>query len=252
MNVSGYCDFASYYDILTGNVDYSAIVAYYDRLIKKFGGKKGILLDLACGTGSASVLLSESGYDVIGVDLSPEMLTIAKSKPHENIEYLCQDMCELDMFGTIDTTVCLLDGINHLDSRESVKRAFSRVSLFTEKDGLFLFDVNTVKKHTHILADNAFVYDMEKLYCVWQNELCEENEDDGGVKVDIYLDFFEENEHGDYRRSCDYFSEIAYPLSDIRSMLEETGFEVLGCFDYLSDGEGDENCEKVTFAAKKK
>lgn len=245
----GYCDFAAYYDALTANIDYGGIVSYYDGLIQQFGGKKGILLDLACGTGSTSVLFSDLGYDVIGVDGSEEMLSVAKTKPHENIEYLCQDMCELDMFGTIDVTVCLLDSINHLPDRKSVRKTFERVSLFSEKGGLFLFDINTVKKHREILANETYVYELDDIYCVWQNEL-EDDADD--VKVNIYLDFFKEEKPDVYRRSCDSFTETAFPSDFIRSELEQAGFEVLGCFDYLGYDAGNENCEKVTFTARKK
>ena len=99
--MSAYGCFADVYDTLTSNIDYKELAGYYDRIITSHGGKKGILLDLSCGTGSMSMQLSALGYDVIGVDLSTEMLSVAKEKPHKNIEYLCQDMCELDMYGTL-------------------------------------------------------------------------------------------------------------------------------------------------------
>lgn len=143
--MSAYGCFADVYDTLTSNIDYKELAGYYDRIITSHGGKRGILLDLACGTGSMSMQFSALGYDVIGVDLSTEMLSVAKEKPHKNIEYLCQDMCELDMYGTIDVTVCVLDSINHLDSKENILRCFSSVSLFCDPEGLFVFDINTVK-----------------------------------------------------------------------------------------------------------
>lgn len=243
--MSAYGCFADVYDRLTSNINYEELALYYDRIISNHNGKKGILLDLACGTGSMSMQFSKLGYDVIGVDLSTEMLSVAKEKPHDNIEYLCQDMCELDMFGTFDAAICVLDSINHLENAEDILRCFKSVSLFCDPDGLFLFDINTVRKHREILSDNTFVYDMEDVYCVWQNFYSEELD-----RVDISLDIFKEKD-GLYERLCEDFSEIALPIDDICNMLCEAGFKVLDIFDYLTENKGGEDCEKVLICAAK-
>lgn len=241
----GYEEFAAYYDFLTENIDYRNLAEYYDRLNEKFGGVKGIMLDLACGTGSLSVVLSKMGYDVIGTDISEEMLNVAVSKEHEGIEYLCQDMTELDLFGTIDGAICSLDSINHLEDKAAVRKAFERVSLFMNKGALFMFDVNTLYKHEHILADNTFVYDTENVYCVWQNEYL------GNGVTQIYLDFFEEDENGMYGRYSDEFTETAYGREEIEKMLTDAGFEICACYEYLTENEPTEESEKLTFVAKK-
>ncbi len=242
----GYTAFAEFYDSLTENIDYKEIAEYYHRLNENFGGTKGILLDLACGTGSLSVIFSRMGYDVIGVDISEEMLSIAVSKEHEGIEYLCQSMTELDMFGTIDGTVCSLDSINHLDGIEDVRKTFEKVSLFSNKGALFMFDVNTLYKHKEILGDNTFVYDMDNVYCVWQNEYA------GEGKTDIYLDFFaEDKDSGLYERYSDDFTETAYPTDIIEKMLIEAGFEVCACYEYLTENKPTDESEKLTFVARK-
>ena len=172
--MSGYSKFAWFYDRLTGNVDYDLISRQIDRLVKRFGGRKNILLEIGCGTGSLCEKMSGLGYDVIGVDASQEMLTEALDKKYESgseIQYLCQDMTELDMYGTIDVTVSVLDSINHLADIEAIRKAFERVSLFAFPDGLFIFDVNTVYKHREILANNSYIYDdLDGLFCSWQNE----------------------------------------------------------------------------------
>lgn len=242
-----YTAFAEFYDSLTENIDYGEIAGYYDRLNEKFVGTKGILLDLACGTGSLSVLFSRMGYDVIGVDISEEMLSVAVSKEHDGIEYLCQSMTELDMFGTIDGTVCSLDSINHLENIDEVRKTFEKVSLFSNKGALFMFDVNTLYKHEKILGDNTFVYDMEGVYCVWQNEYA------GEGRTEIYLDFFAEvKESGMYERYSDDFAETAYPRELIVDMLTDAGFEVCACYEYLTEDEPTAESEKLTFVARKK
>ncbi len=242
----GYAAFAAFYDALTANVDYTEIAAYYDRLNRAFGGKKGILLDLACGTGSLSVLLSKMGYDVIGTDSSPEMLSEALSKEHSSIQYLCQSMTELDLYGTIGAAVCSLDSINHLLGQAEVLRAFERVSLFCEPGALFLFDVNTVYKHERVLGNQCFVCETDSVYCVWQNEYL------GGGKTEITLDFFSEEKDGRYERCSEEFSETAYPEEELRALLERAGFEVCAVYDYLTENPPREDSEKLTFVARKR
>lgn len=224
--MSGYSAFARYYDELTANIDYVKRGEYFHSLIKKFGKTDGkILLDLACGTGSISEVMAELGYDVIGVDNSDEMLGIAIEKKFDkglDIQYLCQDMRKIDMFGTVDVTVCALDSINHLSSLNDVRKVFEGVAFFSEIGGLFIFDVNTLYKHRRILADNTFTYETNNVYCIWENTL-----DAGTDEVRMHLEFFEREENGMYSRSSDDFSEKAYSEEELEKLLEECGFELL-------------------------
>lgn len=246
--MTSYSKFAEFYDTLTDNINYLEHAEYYHSIIEKFDGVKGILLDLACGTGSLSEEMAKLEYDVIGVDLSQEMLSIALNKKYDSglpIQYLCQDMCKLDMYGTVDITICALDSLNHLPNITSVKRAVERVSLFSNPNGLFIFDLNTPYKHEFILGNNTFVYDTEKVYCVWENTYFEENK-----TVEIYLNFFEKK--GDvYYRYNESFSENAYTIDEIDNILIETGFEVLAHFDYLTKNKPHDKSEKITYIARK-
>ncbi len=247
--MSGYSKFALFYDELTGNVDYTHIADRIDRLVGQFGGRKDILLELGCGTGSLCEQMSNKGYDVIGVDISDEMLSAALDKKFEsgnNIQYICQDMAELDMYGTIDVTVSVLDSINHLQDRNAVKKTFEKVSLFAYPDGMFIFDVNTKYKHREILADNAFLYDLEDVFCAWQNQY--NSRDDS---VDIYLDFFEKRQDGKYDRFKESFTEIALDESEIDSMLAETGFEILGKYDEYTEKAVSEKTQRIVYVTRK-
>ena len=114
------------------------------------------------------------------------------------------------------------------------------------KGGAFAFDVNTIYKHKCVLADNAFVYETDDLFCVWQNNY---NESDNSV--DISLDFFEE-EDGVYYRSGESFTERAYELSVFERLLYETGFELVGVFDDLTTEPIKSDSERAVFLAKKK
>lgn len=244
-----YDNFSDFYDLLTDNVEYEKRADYFCRLLSMCGIKSGILLDLGCGTGSMSVKMAERGFDVIGVDSSVGMLNAARQKAYENgaeILLLNQNMQEIDLYGTVDCAICVLDGINHLEGEADVKRTFEKVSLFMNKGGAFAFDVNTIHKHKNILADNVFVYEPDDLFCVWQNNY---NPDDNSV--DISLDFFEEDD-GVYYRSCESFTEQAYELDVIKLWLEKAGFEVVGIFDDLTTDPVNPETERAVFLAKKK
>ena len=247
--MTGYGSFAYYYDILTKNISYSKRAEYFDRLIKIHGGKKNILLDLACGTGSLSEEFSRMGYDVIGVDASETMLNEALDKKFEsglNIQYLCQDMTKLDMFGTIDVTICALDSLNHLTDVEAISKAVGRVSLFCEPGGLFIFDINTPYKHKNVLGNNTFVYDMDEVYCVWQNTYSEYNN-----KVDICLDIFEKQDNGCYKRYEECFAEIAPEIFVVEQIIADNGMEILAKYDYDTVLPVHDNSEKIVYVTRK-
>lgn len=244
-----YGAFARYYDRLTENVPYGDIAEAIDRYVERFGGRKKILLDVACGTGTLCELMSRRGYDVIGTDGSDEMLSCALDKKFDSgqpIQYLRQEMTRLDMFGTIDVTVCTLDSINHLPDEAAVKKTFERISLFAYPDGMFIFDVNTLHKHRDILAQNAYNYDMEDFFCAWQNQY-----DPADGSVGIFLDIFEKREDGAYERFSESFTERVWPDEFLTSLLKETGFEVLARCDGYTDSPADENSEREVYVCRK-
>ncbi|MCL2036351.1 MAG: class I SAM-dependent methyltransferase [Oscillospiraceae bacterium] len=242
---SGYGIFAEFYDQLMYGFDYSRLADYYDGFIKENGltaAKSGILLDLACGTGKLSRLMAEKGWDVIAVDSSPEMLS--KAEPHTNVSYICQDMNELDLFGTIDAAICSFDGLNHLADESELYETIKRVSLFMNPGGVFVFDLNTLYKHETILAHNIFVRETDEIYCVWRNEYS------GGGVVYINLDFFSKQdkpESGLYRRFTEEIREIAYDSDTLISLCERAGFEVVAQHDFV----GISKKEKVVFVCRK-
>ena len=242
--------FSEFYDALTANVSYDTVAQVLSSLLTRYGKGRGLLLDLACGTGSVSVRLAEQGYEVIGVDLSPEMLSEAQNKAYsagQNILFLCQDMTKLDLYGTVDAAVCTLDGLCHLPDEESVQAALRKVSLFMNPGGVFLFDVNSVYKHRAVLGNNTFVYDTDDVYCVWQNTLLSD-----GVTVQMDLDFFEPvSDAGDYVRQSERFTERAYPRETLEAMLKKAGFTVLDVFDGYSEKPAHDTSERLLFAVRK-
>ena len=247
--MAGYGDFAFYYDLLTENVDYKKRSEYIRNLLVANGIDKGILLDLACGTGTITLLLSQMGYDMIGVDASEEMLSVAQEKKMANGSdaiFLCQRMEQLDLFGTINGAVCTLDSINHVTQAATVKEIFSKVSLFMEDKGVFVFDVNTPYKHKQVLGDNTFVYDMDDVYCVWQNST------DENMLTKVSLDIFEKDEEEDvYYKYSEQFCEQGYELDDIRQWAEKCKFEVVGIYEEMTTEEVKSDTQRAVFVLKK-
>lgn len=247
--MTGYSTFARYYDSLTANIDYKKRAGYFHEIIKRYKNTEGtILLDLACGTGSISEEMAKIGYDVIGVDYSDEMLGIALDKKFDsglNIQYLCQDMRKLDLYGSMDITICALDSINHLNSLADVKKVFKNVALFSEPQGLFIFDINTLYKHRNVLANNTFTYETDNVFCVWENTLVEDTDE-----VKMNLEFFELEENGLYSRTSDSFSEKAYSEESIEELLRECGFELLAKFGDDSFSPPACNSQRIVYAAR--
>ncbi len=245
----GYSVFARYYDSLTANIDYRKRAEYFNKIINKFRQTDGnILLDLACGTGSISEQMAILGYDVIGVDNSDEMLGIALDKKFDsglNIQYLCQDMRKLDMFGSVDITICALDSINHLANICDVKKVFENVALFSEPDALFIFDVNTLYKHRNILANNTFTYETENVFCIWENTLVSETDE-----VKMNLEFFELEKNGLYSRTSDCFSEKAYSEEQIEKLLIDTGFKIIGKYGDDTFLPPESDCQRIVYTVR--
>lgn len=249
--MAGYRDFAFFYDLLMKNADYESRFGYIIGLLAENGIGEGILLDMACGTGTLSKMFAQKGFDVVGIDASEEMLSRAQEKKlEENFDalFLCQKMEELDMFGTVDAAVCTLDSLNHVTEKEKIREIFRRVALFMNDNGLFIFDVNTLYKHRRVLENNAFVFDTENVFCVWQNTLLEDNE-----TTQINLDIFEgdEEEEDVYIRYSEEFFERGYELDFLKKTLENYRFEVVGIYDDMTKEPVRRDSERAVFVCKK-
>ncbi len=243
-----YSSFAGVYDSLTFNVDYEKRAQYIIEILKQNNITDGLLLDLACGTGSLSLEFAERGFEVIATDASQDMLMEAQSKAFSeghNIMFLCQKMEETDLYGTVGAIVCSLDSINHLPSCGDLKKTFNTLKNFIDDGGIMIFDVNTLYKHQKVLGNNTFVYDEKDVYCVWQNRLFEDNK-----TVGINLDFFIKDGKN-YRRFNENFREIAFTDDEITSAAEGGGFKVLNRYADLTFDMPKEDTERVYYVIRR-
>lgn len=243
--MSGYGDFSAFYDALMTDVDYAARADYLLRLFEYHGVKPRSVLDIACGSGNLMVELQKRGVDTIGVDGSDTMLMRAREKLGADALLLCQDMCDLDLYGTVDGAVCTLDSLNHLCRTEQLAEVFRRARLFVEPGGLFIFDVNTIYKHSKVLGDTAFVVEQPGLMCVWRNRYVQRTHE-----VCMLLDFFTEDEDGLYERYQDTVRERAYSERTLRMLLSENGWETVAVYGDMTTTIPSDTCERMVFVAR--
>ncbi len=243
-----YNDFAKVYDSLQ-DIDYNSFVKYYQKIFEKFNIKPSLVLDLACGTGNVTIPMAERGYDMIGVDLSEEMLGIAAEKARDknlNILFLNQDMTEFELYGTVDAAVCALDGVNYLIHDGELEKMLALIKNYLNPGGIFIFDINSEQKLSNTLGNNTFVYDEDDTYCVWSNSYDEEDK-----ICEFTLDFFKREDGGLYRRFEEYQEERAYSIDEIRRAAEDARLSVIGCFDDRTFKEANDTSERIFFILKK-
>ena len=182
-----YNEFAYFYDEFNGEADYDALYAHIHKELTAHGIADGILADLGCGTGELTLMLTQAGYDVIGIDRSEEMLSVLREKADElgltgRLLLLRQDLLELDLYGTIRAAVSTFDTYSHIGPLDSFEKAIRKAAYFMEKGGVFLFDLNTPYKHREILAGQTFDIEAEDADCHWSNRY-----DEAAQRVDITI-----------------------------------------------------------------
>ena len=241
--------FSTFYDALTADVDRGRIADFCEEMLQKYHPKRELILDLCCGTGTLAAEFSRRGYEVIGVDASPDMLMQAAEKNSglpQPVLYLCQPLQQLDLYGTVDLAVCTLDSLNHLPGKAALKKALHRLQYFVEPGGLFIFDVNTPYKHREILGNNAFVRENEVVFCVWQNEYTPLEH-----KVEIQIDFFRHTAGDGYLRDGEQFCEYAWEPEEITALLEQEHFEVLELWDGYRKHKPSGETQRLVFVSRR-
>jgi SAM-dependent methyltransferase len=243
-----YEGFAYVYDTFMDDVPYEQWAEYVTGLLQEYGIEEGLVLDLGCGTGSMTELLSEKGYDMIGVDLSADMLEIAMEKRERSgseILYLQQDMREFELYGTVGAVVSVCDSINYILEGEELRKVFSLVNNYLDPGGIFLFDLNTVYKYRELLGDSVIAENREECSFIWENTFYEEE------RINEYdLTIFRKEDGDLYRKYEETHFQRAYEIEEIKEFLLEAGLELIAVYDAFTRLEPQETSERVYFIAR--
>ena len=243
--MESYTDFAYVYDKLIDQ-DYEKWADYIENIFKINKKEPKLVLDLGCGTGSITNILAKRGYDMIGVDLSPDMLNVARNKAAEqklDVLYLCQDIREFELYGTVDAIICTLDVLNYITEPKELDRVFALVKNYLNPDGIFIFDINTEYKLKNILGNNTFINEEDGVFYTWENENvdCISNQ---------YLTFFAECENGMYERFDETHIQRAYKIDEIVDLLNKNNLTFEAEYRLFTLEKADENCEKTVIVSK--
>ena len=218
--MSGYDAVAGLYDRVNSHVDYEGYADKTAEYLKKSGVPEGALVcDLGCGTGTMTKLLAERGFDMIGVDNSEGMLSLAMESSPEGILYLLQDMTDFELYGTVGAVTCFLDGMNHLTRPGELERCFRLVHNYLDPDGVFFFDLNTPCKFENEYGTRDIIIEDGDDVLLWQNDYNKERK-----LCDFYLSAFVMDDDGRYDRRDTWWRERCYSRRYVTSLLEKCGF----------------------------
>jgi SAM-dependent methyltransferase len=200
-----------FYDAAMG--DRTETAAYIRRLIRRYNPKARTLLELACGTGAILKILAES-YDVAGLDISPQMLALARKKlPH--VRFYRKDMVKFELATKFDVIICVFDSINHVLKFADWQKIFRNAARHLEDDGLFLFDINTESKLERLISAPTWVHKFGR-----NLEFINVTEGQRGIanwNIRVF-DHRRGNRYGLYEEDI---KEISFPMNKIRAALRK-------------------------------
>jgi len=246
--VSAYDALAGSYDSLTYDIPYGEILDFWEAVLRERGRQPETVLDLACGTGSLSVLLADRGYRVLGADISQEMLTEAADKAAscrgQAPYFICQSMQKLRLPYPVDWIVCCLDGINYLTDPRDCRETFLRCYKSLNPGGMLTFDINSAAK-LRGLDGQIWLDEQGDTYCVWRTEF------DEGEKICYYgMDIF--TRQGKlWRRESEEHRQYAYSVPELTQYLQEAGFTGIRAFGDLTADEPNGQSQRIFIAAEK-
>lgn len=251
--MESYTGFAQVYDKFMDNIDYDSWCEYLSMLLKEHGidEKNGnsygnnIVLDMGCGTGSVTSRLSKMGYDMIGIDYSQEMLNIALEKRKEdNILYLCQDMREFELYGTVAAVVSICDSINYITEYEDLVDVFRLVNNYLDPGGVFIFDLKTTQLYKSI-GESVIAEDREECSFIWDNYF-DETDSINEYQLSIFL----RGEDGRYDKFTEEHYQRAYLIEEIKQALDEAGLKFVTAYNAFTKDEATEDNERIYVIAQ--
>ncbi len=246
--MNSYTEFSQIYDnLMKPDINYDQIADYIENIFTLWNVNPDMVVDLACGTGNLTIPLSQRGYDMIGIDKSPDMLNIAREKTNYNndILFLNQDITKLDLYGTADAFLCMIDGINYILNPNSLYQMFKKIkTCFLNENGIVIFDISSEYKLSTIIGNNTFIYNEDDIFYSWENKYFEKLQ-----LSDMYLNFFVKNKKS-YRRFTERHLQRAYNSQLIKDILLKAGFNKIKTYGDFTLSSPTKKTERIIFAAQ--
>ena len=264
--MDAYSEFSKWYDELMEDVPYDEWFDFVRDILSKDGIDDGLVCELGAGTGNFTMRLAEAGYDMIGVDNSEEMLAKARTKMEKildsseenkdkksrvsDILYLCQDMREFELYGTVRAIVSVCDSINYILEDDEIIQTFKYVNNYLDPKGLFIFDFNTDYKYREVIGDNTVAESNDDVSFIWSNYFDEES------RVNEYeVSFFVKTddtsaEDNLYKRFVEYHYQRGYTLDEMKSFIKTAGLVFVNAYDADGFGEPTDKSERIFVVAR--
>ncbi len=250
--MDAYTGFAQEYDRFMDNVPYDSWAENITRILKNHGVTGGLVCELGCGTGSMTRRLKSKGFDMIGIDNSTDMLEIAMydhMDESEGILYLCQDMREFELYGTVNAFVSVCDSMNYLLTEEDFVKTLKLVNNYLEAGGIFVFDLKTEYEFGEKMGNRAITDNRDDATLIWENRFDKKT---GINSYDITIYALADEEEGLYERFEETHLQRCYSVDKIKELIEKAGMEFVGVEDAATGKEPTEKSERIYFTAREK
>jgi ubiquinone/menaquinone biosynthesis C-methylase UbiE len=216
-----YKKFAEVYDLIMDNKFYSDYYTFIVELIKKLNFKPKNILELACGTGKLAKIFLSRGYNIEGLDLSDEMLKIAKSK---GLKVYKGNIINFRLRNKYDLIVCAFDSLNYIQKKSDLQKCFNSVNRHLNQNGLFIFDMNSDFKIKNIIPKfKTKYYKIGKYILIWLNS----HKKDKWI-AEIIL--FEKLKDRIYKKFYERHIERAYRIDTIKDALKKAKFKIISTY----------------------
>lgn len=247
--MNSYTKFARLYDgLMNADVNYGHWADYIENLFDLYGVNPEIVCDLACGTGNITIPLAHRGYEMIGVDKSFDMLSIAREKAQKknaDIVFLEQDLAKLDLYGSCGAFLCMIDGFNYVLNPNTLYKIAKRIkTCFLDTDGIFIFDISSKYKLENFIGNNTFIHDGDDVFYTWENKYYPNTN-----MSDMYLNFFVKSKKG-YKRFGERHLQHAYTEDEIKRIFTSAGFSSVDSYSPLTFDSPKKDDMRIVFVAR--